>query len=214
MQHGKFNMIELFSIKHRFYTIFYAVKTSIWYKLFLKECGKGNIIMKPFYLSLNKMSLGNNVLIFNFARIEAVTSYEGISFTPSITLKDHVQIQQGIHLTCASKIEIGKHTAIGAFVTITDIHHPYQDIHRPIEMQPIETQSVSIGEECKIYNNAVILPGTTIGKHCTVGANSVVKGIFPDYTVIVGSPARIVKRYSFEKCAWMKTDPKGNFLSL
>ena len=56
------------------------------------------------------------------------------------------------------------------------------------------------------------MQGTTIGKHCTVGANSVVSGTFGDYCVIVGAPAKIIKRYSFEKQDWLKTDAKGEFI--
>ena len=69
-----------------------------------------------------------------------------------------------------------------------------------------------IEENCKIYNNVVILPNTKLGKHTTVGANSVVSGIFPDYCVIVGAPAKIVKRYCFEEQKWKKTDNNGNFI--
>lgn len=205
-------MNDLFQLKHKIKSLVGRINTAYLYKHFLNKCGKGNVIMRPFYLSLREMSLGNQVLIFDFARIEAVKSYEGFIFKPSIILHDHVQIQQGLHLTCATKVEIGENTAIGANVTITDIHHPYEDINLPIEKQPIVTQDVAIGADCKIYNNAVILPGAKIGKHCTIGANSVVKGYFPDYSVIVGSPAKIVKRYSFEKKSWLKTDSEGNFI--
>ena len=56
-----------------------------------------------------------------------------------------------------------------------------------------------IGNDCLIGMNSVILPGTHLGNHCIVGANSTVRGEFPDYCVIAGSPARIIKRYDFDK---------------
>ena len=62
---------------------------------------------------------------------------------------------------------------------------------------------MEIGEDCKIYNNAVILPGVTIGNHSVVGANSlVIEGVYPDFSIIVGSPAKIVRRYINDK--WQK----------
>lgn len=188
------------------------IKTKYWYSLFMKACGKRNLIMHPLYLTPESIILHNNVLIWRNARIEGVKNYLDQTFEPVIILHNNVSIQQNIHLTCATCVEIGKYTAIASNVTITDIHHPYTDIDTPIELQPIETKSVFIGESCKLYNNCVILPGTTIGKHCTIGANSVVSGNFPDYSVIVGSPAKIVKRYSMDKQAWFKTDANGNFL--
>ena len=40
-----------------------------------------------------------------------------------------------------------------------------------------------------------MLPGVTIGRHVVVGANSVVTGDLPDFSVAVGSPARVVRRH-------------------
>lgn len=198
----------------RFKWVWYSQKTKYWYNHFLKSCGKENMLMSPYYCTFENIVLGNFVLILDNARIEGVNYYEGVHFHPEIVFHDHVRIQQNLYITCANKIELGANTGIGANVTITDIIHPYENINLPIEKQPITSDPVFIGEDCKIYNNVVILPGTHIGKHCTVGANSVVKGIFPDYSVIVGAPAKIVKRYSFEKEAWLKTDKEGNFIEL
>lgn len=130
--------------------------------------------------------------------------YEGVVFHPQIIISSGVSIQQNLYLTCAEKIEIGANTAIAANVTITDISHPYEDINIPVEKQHITSQAVKIGEDCKIYNNAIILPGVQIGKHCVVGANSVVNGQYPDYCVIVGAPARIVKKYNSVTKQWEK----------
>ena len=52
-----------------------------------------------------------------------------------------------------------------------------------------------IGDGSWIGTGSVVLPGATIGKHCTIGANSVVTGDIPDYSVAVGAPARVIKRY-------------------
>jgi len=179
-----------------------------------KKIGFGSRIIKPMLITPKFISLGNHVRIRNGSRIEGVNKYLSLCFNPSIVLDDFVCIEQNIHLTCAESVFIGKNTAIAANVTITDIHHPYDNIDLPIEKQLIQTTPVFIGEDCKIYNNAVILPGTRIGKHCTIGANSVVSGTFPDFSVIVGAPAKIIKRYSFEQQVWLKTDAKGNFIEI
>lgn len=192
----------------------YRLKAIAWYYFLFKKIGKYCLILKPTIITPESISLGNKVFIGWKARIEGVRKYNLKEFSPRIILNDGVSIQQNIHLTCAELIEIGKNTAIAANVTITDIHHPYDDINIPIEQQDIKTKPVFIGENCKIYNNSVIMQGTFLGRHCTVGANSVVSGKFDDYCVIAGSPAVVLKRYSFEKQAWLKTDPKGNFIEL
>ena len=192
----------------------HRLKAVAWYRFLFKKMGKHCLILNPTVITPDSIALGNNVFIGWRARIEGVKKYQSKEFKPQIILNDGVSIQQNLHLTCAELVEIGKNTAIAANVTITDIHHPYIDINIPIEFQEIETLPVSIGENCKIYNNSVIMQGTQLGKHCTVGANSVVSGKFDDYCVIAGSPARVLKRYSFEKQSWLKTDSKGNFIKL
>ena len=97
-------------------------------------------------------------------------------------------------------------------VTVTDINHPYEDVSLPIEKQPLEVSSVIIGKDCKIYNNVVILKGVNIGEHCVIGANAVVTTDIPDYSVAVGIPAKVIKRYNFDTQRWEKTSPDGAFV--
>ncbi|KAL6696932.1 trimeric LpxA-like protein [Trichoderma pleuroticola] len=54
--------------------------------------------------------------------------------------------------------------------------------------------SVTIGDDCWIGGNTTIMPGLTIGKGCTIGAGSVVTRSIPDFSVAIGSPARVVKK--------------------
>jgi len=168
--------------------------------------------MPPMYITPDSIIIHNSVQIWYNARIECISSYSGDIFNPVVILHNNVSIQQNLHLTCASGVEIDSNTAISANVTITDIHHPYDNIDESIKNQKIITKKVYIGKECNVGNNVVILPGTYIGNHTTVGANSVLQGTYPDYCVIVGSPAKIIKRYSIEKKIWLRTKPNGDFL--
>lgn len=199
-----FEFFQYHRLKYNLFIKNQALKTRFWYKIFLKKCGKGCTIIKPLFISFNRLELGSRVSIRNNSRIEAVLKFNDKSFDPKIIIHNNVSIEQNLHLTCATYIEINENTSISANVTITDINHPYTNIDLPIEKQTIETKKVIIGKDCKIYNNVVILPGTIIGNHCTVGANSVVSGVFPDYCVIAGSPAKKVKQYSFEKQTWLR----------
>lgn len=161
-------------------------------------------ILSPILTTPQCIYLGMYVFVRNGARIEGVYRYNDKEFKPRIEIGNYVTIEQNLHLTCANNITIGDYTSIAANVTITDINHSYDDISKPIERNDITVKPVSIGQECKIYNNVVILPGTTIGKHVTIGANSVVVSDIPAYSVAVGTPARVVKKYSFEKKIWIR----------
>ena len=163
-------------------------------------------------LSPRYIRVGKGCIIWYNCRVEGVRTYNQMVYEPLIVLEDGVKIQQNCHITCAKSIVIGQNTCISANVTITDINHQYQNINEAVEKQNLEVKSVAIGADCKVYNGAVILPGVTIGKHCVIGANSVVVRNIPDYCVAVGAPAKIIKRYDFESKTWKKTDYNGNFI--
>lgn len=48
----------------------------------------------------------------------------------------------------------------------------------------------------------MLLPGAILGNNCIVGANAVVRGIYPNNCVLAGNPAKIIKKYSFELKCW------------
>ena len=66
-------------------------------------------------------------------------------------------------------------------------------------------RSVSIGDGSWLGAGVVVLPGSQIGKHVVVGANSVVTGHLPDFCVAVGSPARVINQYSANS-GWKVSD--------
>ncbi|MDF2431856.1 MAG: hypothetical protein JWP44_1487 [Mucilaginibacter sp.] len=189
--------------------IYHYVRTMILYRPFLKKAGEKCIVVNPIWFTPKCLTVGNNVTIRNNARIEGVFKYESERYFPEIVIGNDVKIQQNLHLTCALKITIGNNTAIAANVTITDIDHGYEDITMPPEKQPLTVTAVIIGDDCKIYNNAVLLPGTILGKHVIVGANSVVKGQFPDFCLIAGTPAKIIKHYDNDVNRWVKSNPNN-----
>jgi acetyltransferase-like isoleucine patch superfamily enzyme len=183
-----------------------------YYVCFFKKSGKRSLIIKPILLTPNCISIGSDVSIRNNARIEGVFKHYEQVFTPNINIQNNVNIEQNVHITCSDLIEIGANTAIAANVTITDTIHEYENVSILPKKQPLRSNKVIIESDCTIYNNAVILPGTVLGKNVVVAANSVVCGVFPSFSVVGGIPAKIIKRYCFEKNKWLKTDKEGNFI--
>ena len=169
-----------------------------------KEYHLSCIVRSPLFVTPSCVSLRPNVCIGKQARIEGVFAYNGKRFSPVIEFGEGCTVEQGLHLTCANRVSIGQNTAIAAYVTISDIHHPYENVDIPIEKQDIEVSEVVIGDDCKLYNGVVITPGVHIGKHVTIGANAVVTKDIPDYCVAVGAPARIIKQYNASTNKWEK----------
>lgn len=191
---------------------YHKLKTQTFYKMMFKSMGAKSVIKKPMFLTPEYISVGNACYIWNDARIEAITSYANDSFNPHIILEDGVTIQQRCHITAADTLTIGKDTLISFDVSIQDTDHEYEDLSMPVANQPLIVKKTQIGENSFIGSGAKIQAGTILGKHCVVGTNAVVRGTFPDYCVIVGVPARIVKRYDEVSRKWKKTNSKGEFL--
>jgi acetyltransferase-like isoleucine patch superfamily enzyme len=94
-------------------------------------------------------------------------------------------------LDCAI-VKIGNRTKFGPGVSIFAATHPttVQGRRDGIDY----SKEVTIGHDCWIGGNTVILPGVTIGDGVTIGASSVVTKSIPSYSIAVGSPARVIKK--------------------
>lgn len=189
-----------------FYKLFWIFR-ALLYKPFFRKFGFPSYLGKPIFIGgFKNISIGSNVRIFPGARIECVG--DGV-----IVISDNVAIAQNIHITSAGHLTIGKDTTILQNVMITNIDHDYTEIGVHVLKQKCLLKETSIGENCFIGFGAVIQAGTKLGNQCIVGANSVVRGQFKDYSVIVGVPARVVKRFDIKSKLWKKTDHEGNFLN-
>jgi acetyltransferase-like isoleucine patch superfamily enzyme len=107
-------------------------------------------------------------------------------------------------IAAAKRIVIEDHVFTARNVYISDHRHAYENIELPIASQGINSESeVIIGANTWLGQNAVVLPGVKIGKHCIIGANSVVNRSIPDYSIVVGVPARVVKKYDLVNKRWV-----------
>ena len=187
--------------------LIWLFRTQVIYRLFLGHLGLLSYMGKPLYINkLSKIFIGSRVRIYPNSRMEAIGK------SSSIVFEDNISVGQCLHIVSSGSLVIKKNTTISANVLITNLDHEYEEIDVHIMRQKGKENKTEIGENCFLGYGAVIQAGTVLGRQCVVGANSVVRGKFRDYSVIVGSPARVIKRYDISKLEWRKTNNNGDFL--
>ena len=197
---------------YKFQNLIYKIKKKLLYRLFFEHIGKRSTILKPLRINNPQyIYLGNKVLINKYTWI---LTLKVNNKRPKLVIDDGAIIGHYNHITCIDDVYIGKNVLIADRVYISDNYHGYEDVKIPINFQEVKSKgAVYIGENTWIGDNVSII-SAKIGKHCIIGANSVVNKDIPDYCVAVGAPAKIVKRYNESKNKWEKTDEKGQFIEI
>ncbi len=142
--------------------------------------------------------------------LEAITNYQGQHFKPQIIIGNSVNVSNWSHIAATNRVEIGDGTLIGSKVIIIDHNHGIYSGQScsPPGVAPGERplscdRGVIIGRNVWLADGVLVLPGAIIGEGAIVGGNSVVRGTIPPFSMVAGSPAKIIKIYDFETKGWV-----------
>ncbi len=91
------------------------------------------------------------------------------------------------------KVTIGDGVRIASLVTIAGHNHGFEDITKPICQQPLTIEGIVIRDDVWIGANVVILDGVTVGAHSVLAAGAVVTKDVPEYSIVGGNPARLLR---------------------
>jgi acetyltransferase-like isoleucine patch superfamily enzyme len=165
--------------------------------------------VNPFY-----HKRGKGTIIFRRARIDTMP-FNHFQLGDHATIEDFTFVNNGM-----GPVTIGNWSFIGAMnviigpVTIHDhimtaqnvvmsgLNHGFDEVTRGFRYQPCTTAEIVIGEGCWIGANSVITAGVNVGKYCIIAAGSVVNKDVPPYTMVGGTPAKILKQYNHETNKW------------
>lgn len=158
-----------------------------------------------------RISIGKGVLIRPYCWIAAMINDLPVenAFDPWIEIQDGVSIGRFAHITVSNGLVIEKNVMITEGVLISDTIHGFEDIHQPISKQRMFNRGpICIKEGAWIGNGARVVGSLTIGRNSIVGANAYVDKDVPDYCVVGGIPAIILKRYDAQKGSWVSCKEK------
>jgi len=117
---------------------------------------------------------------------------KGALFSSKVSLGDYSGI--GINANISGTCTIGSYVMMGPNVTVITRNHKHSDLDQPMMFQGFEEEKpVVIGDDVWIGERVLILPGVHIGNGCIIAAGAVVTHDVPDYAVVAGVPAKIIK---------------------
>lgn len=177
----------------------------VWVKWILNPLkhkrGKGSVIRSN---SRTDLFPYNNFSIGDYAIIEDFTTINNAVGEVSIGNKSIV----GIGSVIIGPVSIGNNVMIAQNIVISGLNHGYEDITLPPSEQAVTCKPIIISDNVWIGANSVITAGVTLGKHCVIGAGSIVTKSIPEYSVAVGNPARVIKRYNSLNNIWENQNNK------
>lgn len=174
-------------------------------KLFFKHA---RLVRRPIYIRGKKgWKYSKGLTTGHGCRIEASNQ------KPTLFIGANARIGDFVHICAEEKVHIGDNVLVASKVFISDTSHgiytgsnPSEPFTNPSEREHI-CKPVLIGNNVWIGENVVILSGTTIGDGCIIGANAVLTGKnYPENSIIVGIPAKVIKRYDTFTKQWIKYD--------
>jgi acetyltransferase-like isoleucine patch superfamily enzyme len=142
-------------------------------------------------LSKNGISIGNNVSI----RESTIINCTGVlsDFGEGLVIENDVGISERCFIQVRGEVRICTGVIIGPNVSIFSENHIFNDRSKDIRLQGVERKGVTLRNGCWIGAGAIILDGVIVGCNSVVAAGSVVSRDVPDFAVVGGVPAKILK---------------------
>lgn len=134
-----------------------------------------------------------NFLVHNFV----ISSGKKIRIKSSADISPKIRIgnysELGTRCMIHGNVVIGDNVIMGPDIKIYARNHKFDSLETPIQFQGKEYLKTTIGNDVWIAANVVITGGVNIGNHVIIAAGSVVTKDIPDYAIVGGVPAKVIK---------------------
>ena len=158
------------------------------------KVGKNITLYKPLFIRIgNDVIISDNVSLF----------VNPLKDKADIIIGNRVLLGKYNDFGCSNKIVIEDDVITAPYVHITDRDHNFEDVTTPIMWQGANSKGpVIIKKGCWIGFGAQIMSGVVIGQQSVVAAGSIVTKDVPEYSVVGGNPAKIIKKYNVITQKW------------
>lgn len=129
---------------------------------------------------------------FSIGKRSVVESFSCINnAVGDVVIGDYTRI--GLHCTVIGPVTIGNHVNLAQGITVSALNHNFEDTRLRIDEQGVNTSEIIIDDDVWIGANSVITAGVHIGRHSVVAAGAVVTKDVPEYSVVGGVPAKVIR---------------------
>lgn len=142
-------------------------------------------------LSYDGVEIGNNFTLGKYAIIECTGVLRNVG--NSLKIGNNVGINHYCFIGVRGAIEIGDNVIFGPRVNVFSENHNYENPDIPIKEQGVTKGKTVIGNDVWIGSNVSIMSGVRIGNGCIIAAGAVVTKDVPDYAIVGGVPAKVLK---------------------
>lgn len=159
------------------------------------SCGGGITIEDGCFINAmckKGVAIGNNFSIGKNSIIECTGVIRELG--EELVIGDDVGIAANAFISVRGKVVIGSKTIFGPGVKLFSENHKFDNPDIPIFLQGATRRGITVGEDCWIGANVVILDGVHIGNRVIVAAGAVVNEDVPDNTIVGGVPAKVLKK--------------------
>jgi acetyltransferase-like isoleucine patch superfamily enzyme len=137
------------------------------------------------------LRIGNNVTLGGLSRFIVTSNFSNSG--KHIIIGNNVGIGDYCHIGGGGGVKIGDNCIIGSYFSCHPSNHNFLDKTMLIKDQGLVKKGIVIGSNCWIGAKVSILDGVVIGNNCVIGAGAVVNKSFPDNSIIVGVPAKLLR---------------------
>lgn len=188
----------------------------LWMRLFLREAHGLLLIGRNVTVShAHNVRCGKNVKFEDYAEIQGLCS-DGLNFGDNVTIGRATMIRpssyyggdcgQGItigdnssigphgYIGCSGPIRIGNNVMIGPKCSLFAENHVFSNSDESIKSQGVQQRGITIGNDCWIGSNVIILDGVSIGSHVVIGAGTLITKDVPDYSIVLDKRNRTLRQ--------------------
>ena len=144
----------------------------------------------------NKIEIGKHC---NFDRRTILRVFDDGKKPSKIKIGNNFCGGTDLKILCCGNVEIGNNVTCAGGTFITSENHGLNPLTLSFNDNELEASVVKIEDGVWIGEKTIILPKVTVGKKSVIGAGSVVTKDIPPYCIAVGNPAKVIKKWDFEK---------------